>query len=680
MMPLYCSQGHENSADSRFCRQCGEQLGGTTPGPQPLLGQLLGLRYRVVRELGRGGFGRTYLAEDAHRFNELCVLKEFAPAVEGSQALQKAEELFQREAGIMYQLQHPQIPRFRELFRTNLQGRGQLFLVQDYVEGQTYQEILQRRLTQGWCFTEPEVLQLLCQVLPVLEYIHSRGVVHRDISPDNLIQRSTDQLPVLIDFGGVKQVAAAVASQVAFAQPILTRLGKAGYAPLEQMQRGEVSAHSDLYALAVTVLVLLTGKEPLPLLENTPQAWQQQVTLSYPLVAVLERMLSPRATQRYQTAAEVLHTLNSFAMPSAQSIPPSPNPQPPIPATIPLAPPASSASPSHQHQPAAAVLPQPRQRSTGFGAIALLLLLTGGAGVGWFAGSRWLQPFWVGFQTDRSAPTDSPDYGSSDPQLPPAEQERKQALSQRRQQLGINHSFLVQLVNQEFYARHPQRQGQPLTASPEDETLRSEWDKIASNFLEGLQTLSPQARSRLGQYTAANLTARQASVNQLNLSSRTLNDLTDVRFFSLFPEQPRNQNLLKLPIGQVWQAIATDQLTALQDGRALERIQFAPGRFAQQVSGSLKPGEGKAFTASLQKDQMLRLDLQATGNTHLSLYPPTSKTQPLLQDSPEIHWTGKLTETGIYEIAIVSNSSNPVNYTLNLAAADEVSTPGGSGE
>ncbi len=106
-----------------------------------------------------------------------------------------------------------------------------------------------------------------------MAYIHSLGVIHRDISPDNLMLRSSDQLPVLIDFGGVKQVAATVASQYyqtgAIASPINgTLLGKIGFAPPEQMQTGVVSTSSDLYALAVTMLVLLTGKQPQELIDT----------------------------------------------------------------------------------------------------------------------------------------------------------------------------------------------------------------------------------------------------------------------------------------------------------------------------------------------------------------------------------------------------------------------------
>lgn len=178
-------------------------------------GIVLRNHYTIVRELGHGGFGRTYLAQDQHRFDELCVLKEFAPQVQGSFALKKSQELFEREAEILYKLKHPQIPQFRELFRETIDNKGYLFLVQDYVEGLNYRSLLNQRLRQGLPFTEAEMIQFLLQLLPVLDYIHSYGVIHRDISPDNIIQRQLDGLPILIDFGGVKLIQAKVESELA---------------------------------------------------------------------------------------------------------------------------------------------------------------------------------------------------------------------------------------------------------------------------------------------------------------------------------------------------------------------------------------------------------------------------------------------------------------------------------
>lgn len=273
-------------------------------------GTILDRRYKILRELGRGGFGRTYLAEDTRRYNERCVLKEFAPLVTSSSELQKAQELFKREAATLYTLNHPQIPRFRELLPVSVAGGESLFLVQDYIEGESYWQILNSRLKQGRVFSEEEVIQLLLQILPVLEYIHSQNVIHRDISPDNIIQRNSDKLPILIDFGSVKQEAVNAISQVT-GKPFATVVGKEGYAPEEQIRLGKVYPASDLYSLAVTVLVLLTGKEPKNLYDvaNGVWRWKQEVKVSPTLEAVLDKMLAHRVRERYSGASEVLQAL-----------------------------------------------------------------------------------------------------------------------------------------------------------------------------------------------------------------------------------------------------------------------------------------------------------------------------------------------------------------------------------
>ncbi|HEY9896869.1 MAG TPA: serine/threonine protein kinase, partial [Candidatus Sericytochromatia bacterium] len=261
------------------------------------------------------------------------------------------------------------------------------------------------------------------------------------------------------------------------------------------------------------------------------------------------------------------------------------------------------------------------------------------------------------------------------PRFSQAEQKRKQALDQRREALGIDAVFLSSLVNETFYDKYPDRSGRQLTADAADAPLRAAWDQIANQWLDQLKPLSSEARSRLGQYTDADLEARQADVNRLNLSSRALNDLTDVRFFELFPNQSRNQSILNKPIGQVWQAIAAEQLNAVKAGTALEIIKFPEGRFSQQVSGTLKAGEGKAYIAELTKDQVIQIQLQANQETHLSIYPPTSKAAALLEDSAKTSWSGKLTESGFYEIVVVSNTPGTISYDLSLAAADNISAP-----
>lgn len=275
---------------------------------QPIIptGTTLQSRYRIVHMLGHGGFGRTYLAEDLGRFNEKCAVKEFEPQQEDALS-EKSLQLFQREATILYNIDHPQIPKFQAIFEEN----QRLFLVQDYVDGTTYRDLLNQRIAQGMTFSEAEVRQFLQQMLPVLAHIHSKGIIHRDISPDNIIQRHSDRLPVLIDFGVVKEVFTRI--QMVGAPTHATSVGKLGYAPSEQIQSGRAYPSSDLYSLAVTALVLLTGKEPQDLFDdhNLTWNWQGHAAVSPSLADVLNRAVNYRPGDRYQAVSEMAQALGA---------------------------------------------------------------------------------------------------------------------------------------------------------------------------------------------------------------------------------------------------------------------------------------------------------------------------------------------------------------------------------
>ncbi|AFZ27748.1 serine/threonine protein kinase [Cylindrospermum stagnale PCC 7417] len=278
--------------------------------PPITVGTVLQNRYRIIQILGQGGFGRTYLAEDQRRFNEPCAIKELILTATGSFALEKAQELFQRESAILYQIDHPQVPKFRERFEQD----DRLFLVEDYVAGKTYRALLAERLAEGLAFTEAEVLQWLISLLPVLQHIHSLGIIHRDISPENIILRAGDDKPVLIDFGVVKELATRLQSPDT--TPV-TSVGKLGYSPSEQMQTGQAYPSSDLYALGVTAIVLLTGKEATALFDQTQLTWnwQQWVGVNPLFAEVLQRMLNYKPSDRYQSAADVLQALQSLDQP-----------------------------------------------------------------------------------------------------------------------------------------------------------------------------------------------------------------------------------------------------------------------------------------------------------------------------------------------------------------------------
>ena len=274
---------------------------------------LLRQRYLIHRVLGQGGFARTYFALDQERFQESCVIKEFFVSYQDESLISKAKDLFHREASILHQIQHPQIPRFWAAFEED----SRLFLVQDYVKGDTYRSILSQRKKEDKRFSETEVLHLLANLLPVLSYLHDRNIVHRDIAPDNIIlsppvtphvtgtgsdNASPQGLPILIDFGSVKEATSGLALVSS-----MTRVGKIGYAPPEQLQTGNVKPHSDLYSLAATCLVLLTGREPSSLLNSQTLEWEWEAhaNISGPLAKILHKMLFLHPGDRYPTARRV---------------------------------------------------------------------------------------------------------------------------------------------------------------------------------------------------------------------------------------------------------------------------------------------------------------------------------------------------------------------------------------
>jgi serine/threonine protein kinase len=274
------------------------------------LGTLLQKRYRVTKVLGQGGFGRTYLSQDTGCFDEMCVLKEFSPNDRGRDALKKSKELFQREAQVLYQINHPQIPKFR----ANFEEQKRLFLVQEYAEGKTVAKSLSDRLKNNQTFTEAEAVEFLNNMLPVLTHIHGMGIIHRDISPDNVIFRDRDKLPVLIDFGVVKAGVTKLEASNEIHEG--TTVGKAGYAPGEQLQTGEAYANSDLYALAVTVVVMMTGRKPESLIDKSTMTWkwhQWVPTLTPWFAKILNKMLSRVPNSRYQSANEVAQALRSVS-------------------------------------------------------------------------------------------------------------------------------------------------------------------------------------------------------------------------------------------------------------------------------------------------------------------------------------------------------------------------------
>ncbi|MBD2203040.1 serine/threonine protein kinase [Calothrix sp. FACHB-1219] len=288
----------QNPDSNKVCQSCNT----------PLI-ELLRGRYRVIKVISdEGGFGRTYLAEDVDKLNEWCVVKQFAPKVQGTAALKKAVELFKEEAKQLQKLgEHPQIPTLLAYFEQD----NYLFLVQQYIDGQN----LMQELRRGAIYDETKIIQLLLDLLPILKFIHERGVIHRDIKPQNIIRRQSDGRLVLIDFGSSKQLTATVHTQIG------TTIGSHGYTPMEQMQDGKAYPSSDLFSLGATCFHLLTKIRPSQLLMQKGyswvNSWQQYVnhnqrngvSPNVDLDRVLNKLLTTDIKQRYQSADEVIKDL-----------------------------------------------------------------------------------------------------------------------------------------------------------------------------------------------------------------------------------------------------------------------------------------------------------------------------------------------------------------------------------
>jgi serine/threonine protein kinase len=467
-------------------------------------GNVLGNRYEIVRELGRGGFGRSYLAIDRNKFGEKCVLKEFAPQVRGQVELAKAKELFEREAGILYKLQHPQIPAFRELLRVNEGQSESLLLVQDYIEGETYLARLNHRLGYQQVFSEAEILEFFRNLLPVLDYIHKTGVIHRDISPDNIIDRDRDKLPVLIDFGCVKEVAATVVSRYSNAK-VETRIGKQGYAPEEQIMRGKVSPASDLYAVGATALTLLTGKDA-STIYNPAEAtweWRKYVKLSPELGAIIDRLLQHNPQDRYQSVAEVLAVLPTSSKHRApESSAPTLIAERGVPVThankisqlktIEISPqsPTSVATATTQlpaRDPNEWKKPAWQVTKLMSGIFVTCLLVSGL--VKWVSS---LDPIGAVTKQINNATTGIVNAVPNPFKPQVSVQQRQQDLNQKLKQANIPATKFYRQVDRIFYAKHPELNGRSLTNQISDEKLRQEWQDTAVTTLEKMERSANQ--------------------------------------------------------------------------------------------------------------------------------------------------------------------------------------------
>lgn len=300
--------------------------------------------YPIIKELGDGGFGKTYLATNTLLpARPYCVIKQLKPVIGNDPVLQQLiQDRFEKEATILEGLgdgSNGMIPRLYAYFVE----QGEFYLSQEYIDGQTLSD---RVRTQG-LFTEQQVRDLLKNILPTLTYVHSRGIVHRDIKPDNIMLRQRDNQPILIDFGAVKETMSTMMRNSGNSTRSIV-IGTPGFMPIEQMS-GRPMYTSDIYSLGLTAIYVLTGKMPEEI-ESDPSTgdinWQPYArNVSTQLIDVLNRAIQPSAKDRYPNAQAMLDALT---IPTQIQIPSQPQAAQTIVSTVP----ANSQQPQTVYAPA----------------------------------------------------------------------------------------------------------------------------------------------------------------------------------------------------------------------------------------------------------------------------------------------------------------------------------------
>ncbi len=297
----------QNPDGAKFCQNCGKRL-------------LLGDRYRAFSSLGSGSASQTFLGLDTHQLiNPRCIIKAFATG-------ERADAFRQEVVQLAALSEHPQIPELLAYF----EREQRQYLVQEFVGGRS----LLQQLNEEGPLEEAQIVQMLGELLPLLQFLHEHQIIHRGIKPTSLIRRASnrlhsdglqsDGLLVLVDFGAVKRVTKSGLAKTG------TVIGSAEYTAPEQLMGKAVFA-SDLYSVGVTCIHLLTGLRPFDLFHSASGTWIWQSVagpVSEPLSHILDRLLQDSVRLRYESAAEVLQALKPLGLvtPAMPLSIPSPKP------------------------------------------------------------------------------------------------------------------------------------------------------------------------------------------------------------------------------------------------------------------------------------------------------------------------------------------------------------------
>ena len=633
-----------------------------TSSSSAVSGQLIGSRYRLERQLsaptgdpaGVLGQGVLWQARDQLAAEAPVALRRLG--AEQDQA--RARELWSRLQGVL----HPQVPRFGAV----IQEQGQLWLVREWQSGRTYGQLLEARRERQMVFGAGEVLLLLRQLLPVLAALHSQDLLHGDLSPDNLLRRDSDGLPVLLDFGLVRGLAAAAAG--AAGVPGATP----GYAPPELLRGEPAQPWMDLHALGVVALVLLAGEPPGNLLDPASLAWRWPLGLEPEpaLLAQLQRLLERDPARRFASAGQALVAFQSLEMPESTGpvaradrtvalVPAAPAPvvvdqagaavaaeapaevpaaeapapalqdggagAPPVPESAGTEPDSPAPqTPQAAGTPAPAVLlpviapprPQPslarrrdeeREEAAEGGLwpvlIALVLSAVVGTTLGWW---------WLGRD---KLPAPRTDQTSEQPSsLPPAEVDQRQQLLDRLRAIQVDRSWFLQLVDASLLAQYPERRGRLPSDSLEDAPLRKVWNEQAQEWLARVEQLPLAVRRRLGSFSQGDWQQRQQTLLLQGLSTEVLRQLVSASAQNLLPGRS-GQGIPDEPYRQLWYAAAEQVLENVR----IDPIEAASGR-TQVLSADVPASGARLFAIRLPAAHGLALGINGTPLLQMSVY------------------------------------------------------------
>ena len=604
--------------------------------PSLSLGQRLDDRYLIQLHLGQNSLGQQYLAHDTHRFDEPCTITVLT-APPGD----KAGNLFKQQAEILYALDHPQIANFREFFALG----SELYLVQDFIEGQSYSDLLKDRRLQGKAFTELEVRQWCRQLLPVLHYLHSQKICYGQIDLTHIVRRTVDGLPVLVDFSHSQY-----------------------YSGVPGKDR------RDLQGLGMGAIALLTGE----INPNSPgENLLSSVALSQEFRQLLLQLLAWLPLVDLATLGENLNNLPQHFLPTvADSNPISTMPEQTDNGVGKSSPRGSLFSLAYQSPESSSSSPTVKtmvqvQEFKGFVQKSLILLglMTIAMAMGWGAGQLWLH------SQQRAALEQLEQEEPGDDAPEKTDLEIKNEIRARRLNLGISPQRFQTLVDdglafqlaidpQQRLENNPNTNGAlPNLGSPEQQMA------MTITVLDALEGLSREATRDFAQNNSGDRRRWIPRVNQLRLSSRSFYDLVNARFRHhlpmVSPALLGEPEFEQRPLAQVWNAMAFDSLASLEDESHYQRLSFDDTN-QLNLNGTLEPGEGYAYAITIPPTEEFSLQLTAPSTARISFYPPTGP-EVILQNSAMHRWSGPTDQTGYYELVITSAAEEAIAFELELS-------------